>query len=231
MADGALTGQGVLVTGGGTGIGRACAAALAADGAVVTICGRTESRLLESQAAIQPGHGGRVEVVVADVTDEASVAAAVAAAADHAGNLAGVVANAGGGGGMGPYHVQDTAEFLRVLHLNVLGTMLCVKHAVPHLVAEVDLRRAGALEADDAAQAPGVVADARVDLVDLVRHLDGTLEGAGRMVAARGGHHPWSHVRGPSRAGSRHLVRPGDGSRGRSRRRRGRRRGRAAAAG
>ena len=135
MADGALEGQGVLVTGGGTGIGRACAAALAADGAVVTICGRTESRLAESQEVIEPGHGGSVGYVVADVTDEASVRAAVEAAVEAAGNLAGVVANAGGGGGMGPYHVQDTDEFLRVLHLNVLGTMLCVKHAVPHLVA------------------------------------------------------------------------------------------------
>jgi NAD(P)-dependent dehydrogenase (short-subunit alcohol dehydrogenase family) len=35
---------------------------------------------------------------------------------------------------MGPYHVQDTQEFLRVLHLNVLGTFLCVKHSVPHMV-------------------------------------------------------------------------------------------------
>ncbi len=135
MADGALEGQGVLVTGGGTGIGRACAAALAADGAVVTICGRTEATLAESQEVIEPGHGGSVGYVVADVTDESSVQVAVGAAVEAAGNLAGVVANAGGGGGMGPYHVQDTDEFLRVLHLNVLGTMLCVKHAVPHLVA------------------------------------------------------------------------------------------------
>jgi len=35
---------------------------------------------------------------------------------------------------MGPYHLQDTEEFLRVLHLNVLGTMLCVKHSVPYMV-------------------------------------------------------------------------------------------------
>ena len=136
MADGALAGLGVLVTGGGTGIGRACAAALAADGAVVTICGRTEAKLAESQEVIQPGHGGSVGYVVADVTDEAAVQAAVEAATAAAGNLAGVVANAGGGGGLGPYHVQDTEEFLRVLHLNVLGTMLCVKHAVPHLLAD-----------------------------------------------------------------------------------------------
>jgi NAD(P)-dependent dehydrogenase (short-subunit alcohol dehydrogenase family) len=48
--------------------------------------------------------------------------------------LTGFVANAGGGGGMSPYHLQNTDEFVRVLHLNVLGTMLSVKHSVPHLV-------------------------------------------------------------------------------------------------
>ena len=40
-----------------------------------------------------------------------------------------------GGGGLGPAHLQDVAEFTRVLHLNVLGTLLPMKHAVPHLVA------------------------------------------------------------------------------------------------
>lgn len=132
MADG-VKGYGVLVTGGGTGIGHACAAALAADGAAVTICGRTESKLADSAERIskEAGNGGSVAYVVADVTDEASVAAAVAAAAKPTGSLNGVVANAGGGGGMGPYHLQDTEEFLRVLHLNVLGTMLTVKHSVP----------------------------------------------------------------------------------------------------
>ncbi len=132
MADG-VKGYGVLVTGGGTGIGHACAAALAADGAAVTICGRTESKLADSAERIgkEAANGGSVSYVVADVTDESSVAAAVAAAAEPTGTLNGVVANAGGGGGMGPYHLQDTEEFLRVLHLNVLGTMLTVKHSVP----------------------------------------------------------------------------------------------------
>lgn len=136
MADG-VKGYGVLVTGGGTGIGHACAAALAADGAAVTICGRTESKLADSAERIsnEAGNGGSVAYVVADVTDEASVAAAVAAAAEPTGTLNGVVANAGGGGGMGPYHLQDTDEFLRVLHLNVLGTMLTVKHSVPRMRA------------------------------------------------------------------------------------------------
>ena len=135
MADGALQGYGVLVTGGGTGIGRACADALAADGAAVTICGRTESKLIDAVERITPAHGGSVRHLVADVTDEASVQAAIAVAMEATGTLDGVVANAGGGGGMGPYHLQDTEEFIRVLHLNVLGTMFCVKHSVPHMVA------------------------------------------------------------------------------------------------
>ena len=81
------------------------------------------------------GHGGSVAVVTGDVTDEASVQAIIAKTLEPTGRLDAVVANAGGGGGMGPYHMQDTAEFIRVLHLNVLGTMLCVKHSVPHMVA------------------------------------------------------------------------------------------------
>lgn len=134
---GGLEGLAILVTGGGTGIGRACAAQLAADGAAVTICGRTAAKLEDAAKRIEAlaGHGGSVQTLVADVTNEEEVKAAVAKAAEPTGQLNGCVANAGGGGGMGPYHVLDTDEFIRVLHLNVLGTMLCVKHTVPLMVA------------------------------------------------------------------------------------------------
>jgi len=137
QSKGGLEGKAVLVTGGGTGIGRACAEALAADGAAVTICGRTESKLEDAAKRIaeRAGHGGSVRRVVADVTVEDDVRAAMAAALQPTGSLDGCIANAGGGGGMGPYHMLDSAEFIRVLHLNVLGTMLCVKHSVPHMVA------------------------------------------------------------------------------------------------
>jgi len=137
IPSGGLEGLAFLVTGGGTGIGKACAAQLAADGAAVTICGRREANLQEAAKGIEAGagHGGSVQLVVADVTDEASVQALVARALEPTGALDGCIANAGGGGGMGPYHMQDTSEFLRVLHLNVLGTMLCVKHTIPHMVA------------------------------------------------------------------------------------------------
>jgi NAD(P)-dependent dehydrogenase (short-subunit alcohol dehydrogenase family) len=133
---GGLEGMAVLVTGGGSGIGRACAARLAADGAAVTICGRTQSKLEDAARQIEAGagHGGGVRIAVTDVTVEADVEAAVALALEPTGSLHGCVANAGGGGGFGPYHVQQVDEYLRVLHLNVLGTMLCVKHTVPHML-------------------------------------------------------------------------------------------------
>ena len=129
-----LVGWGLLVTGGGTGIGQACARRLAADGAAVTICGRTESRL-QSAAEELEGLAGPVRHVVADVTREEDVINAIAAARSVTGTLKGVVANAGGGGGLGPYHRQDVAEYRRVLELNVIGTMLCIKHSVPQMVS------------------------------------------------------------------------------------------------
>lgn len=137
---GGLQGYAVLITGGGTGIGRACAQRLAADGAAVTICGRTESKLVSAQALVAraaetTGCGGTVQIVVGDVTNEDDVRRVVAAALLPTGALNGCIANAGGASGLGPYHLQDTTQFLETLHLNVLGTMLCLKHTVPHMVA------------------------------------------------------------------------------------------------
>ena len=137
---GGLEGLAVIVTGGGTGIGRACAARLARDGAAVTICGRRENLLLESVEQVnsviaKAASGGRIQHVVADVTSEDEVKRVVDVALEPTGSLDGCVANAGGGGGMGPYHLQNTAEFIRVLHLNVLGTLFFVKHTIPHMVA------------------------------------------------------------------------------------------------
>ena len=130
-----LHGYGILVTGGGTGIGKACAASLVQEGASVTICGRTEERLQRTveEIASKVSSTGEIQYRTCDVTDENNVRRTIEEAAEYGNGLKGVVANAGGGGGMAPYHLQDLQEFTRVLHLNVLGTMLCVKHSVPYL--------------------------------------------------------------------------------------------------
>jgi 7-alpha-hydroxysteroid dehydrogenase len=134
---GGLEGYSVVVTGGGTGIGRACAARLAADGAAVTISGRTEASLADSVTRINAvaGHGGSVRYVVGDVTKEDDVRRIIDCSLEATGGLNGFVANAGGGGIPAPFHLQNTDEFARVLNLNVLGTFLSLKHALPPMVA------------------------------------------------------------------------------------------------
>lgn len=134
---GNLKGYAVLVTGGGTGIGAGCAAELVADGAQVTICGRRQD-VLESAAkeiAKRADFGGEVHVVTGDVTSEEDVEAIVARAMKPTGKLNGCIANAGGGGIPSDYANMPVEEFQRVMNLNVLGTMLCVKHTLPHLIA------------------------------------------------------------------------------------------------
>ncbi len=113
MAPNDLEGFGVLVTGGGTGIGKACATSLVHNGASVTICGRTERRLQESKEEIAQSFGSdkSIQYRICDVTQEEQVAETVAEAVLFAGGLNGVVANAGGGGALAPYHLQNIEEF------------------------------------------------------------------------------------------------------------------------
>jgi NAD(P)-dependent dehydrogenase (short-subunit alcohol dehydrogenase family) len=131
-----LAGLGALVTGGGSGIGLAIAARLAHDGATVTICGRTESRLDAALADTGPIDGpGSLHAIVADVTSEDAVIAAVRAAEEHAGGpLGAVVANAGGSTSIGPVTQLDLAAWNDTLALNLTGTMLALKHGAASMV-------------------------------------------------------------------------------------------------
>lgn len=128
---GGLEGTAALVTGGGSGIGLGCARRLAADGASVTICGRTESRLEEAVEALQllTVDGAVVQYVVADVTDEEAVEAAVTRSLAPTGTLDAVIACAGGSETIGPITQMDTEAWRRTLDLNITGTMLTIKHA------------------------------------------------------------------------------------------------------
>jgi NAD(P)-dependent dehydrogenase (short-subunit alcohol dehydrogenase family) len=124
-----LDGRAALVTGGGSGIGLACAQRLVDDGAVVTICGRTEQRLADAAAAI----GDRCRYVVADIADEDAVASAAEQAAAPAGALHIVVANAGGTQAIGPLALVDKGAFENDLAVNITGTFLTIKGAAPFL--------------------------------------------------------------------------------------------------
>jgi NAD(P)-dependent dehydrogenase (short-subunit alcohol dehydrogenase family) len=135
---GGLEGKSILITGGGSGIGRACAAQLAADGAAVTIAGRTATKLTETVEQVSAGgsiaNGGSIRFIVGDVTREDDVISMIAEASDGEGKLHACVANAGGGGMPARYADQDGDEFRRLLDLNVMGTFYCVKHSLPAML-------------------------------------------------------------------------------------------------
>jgi NAD(P)-dependent dehydrogenase (short-subunit alcohol dehydrogenase family) len=128
-----IEGFAALVTGGGSGIGLGASSRLAADGAHVTICGRTEERLREAVEQLQAVAAPGVEVryAVADVTQEDDVARAVAMATEATGGLDVLFACAGGSLHLGPIVLSDVETFRATVDLNITGTFLAIKHAAP----------------------------------------------------------------------------------------------------
>ena len=123
-----LDGRHILITGGATGIGLACATRMRDDGASVTLMGRRQDKLEEAQALLARTSGPDVRIAAGDVANEDEVAAAVRTAVDATGALHGCVA-AAGTGTFGP--LLDTAreQWDAVLNTNLTGTMLTLKHA------------------------------------------------------------------------------------------------------
>lgn len=125
-----------LVTGGGRGIGRAIAAALAQAGATVTVIGRQAGPL---EAAV--AEGAAHHFALADVTDEASLTAAMTQAAARQ-PIDILVANAGAAESA-PFHRADAALFRRMIDVNLMG----VVHAVQAVARPMAERRRGRIVA------------------------------------------------------------------------------------
>jgi NAD(P)-dependent dehydrogenase (short-subunit alcohol dehydrogenase family) len=124
-----IAGKHALVTGGGSGVGRAIALALAAAGIDVTICGRREAALAEVA-----GQSKGIFGIEADVTDEAAMAALYEKAEAARGPVDIVVANAGMAGSA-PAHRTTLADWRRTLDVNLTGSFLTVKPALAGMAA------------------------------------------------------------------------------------------------
>ena len=122
-----LSGLSALVTGGGSGIGLACALALAGDGCAVTIAGRSGERLDKAAA------GTDLRTAVCDVTVEEDVEAAVAVAAETTGRLD-IAVLAAGKPYVGALTDITLDDWNDILGVNLTGTFLCIKHVAPRMV-------------------------------------------------------------------------------------------------
>jgi NAD(P)-dependent dehydrogenase (short-subunit alcohol dehydrogenase family) len=124
-----LTGKNVIVTGAASGIGRATAARLLEEGASVMGSDLTSG----ADAPAVPTGPGAWAFTTVDVTDEASVVHLVEEAARTFGRIDGLV-NAAGVAGGGAVHMVDSAEWNRVVGVNLYGTFLTAKHAITKML-------------------------------------------------------------------------------------------------
>ena len=124
----------VVVTGGGTGIGRAVAARAVADGAAVVVAGRRED-VGERAAAELRGSGGRALFVASDVTVEADVARLVETAVREFGRLDGAFNNVGGVAATGPVHARSGRDWRADLDQNLTSVFYSLKFQIPAIAA------------------------------------------------------------------------------------------------
>jgi NAD(P)-dependent dehydrogenase (short-subunit alcohol dehydrogenase family) len=129
-----LTDRVALVTGGGTGIGRATALALARAGATVVVTGRTPGPLTET-AKLVADEGGRADAIPADVSQADQVAGLLADVVDRHGGLHVAVNCAGIVGTPGPVADLDEDAWAAVLATNLTGVWLAMKHEISHMRA------------------------------------------------------------------------------------------------
>ncbi|MCL4768397.1 MAG: SDR family oxidoreductase [Hyphomicrobiaceae bacterium] len=129
------TGKVALVTGAGSGIGRAASLALQRDGFHVVLAGRRREEL-ERTAGMAAGSGGRMLAVPANVGDPASVRALFAAAKEAFGRLDVLFNNAGTGAPAVPMEELPLEQWQQVVDVNLTGCFLCAQEAIRIMKAQ-----------------------------------------------------------------------------------------------
>lgn len=130
-----LAGKSAIITGAGSGIGRASALIFAREGANVVAVDRVEGAVDETAEMVR-AKGGTIKTVAADVGDENAVKGFVDFCIAEFGGLDAVYANAGVSGGLVPISDQTPAMWEEILRVNLIGPFLAIKHASPHMIKQ-----------------------------------------------------------------------------------------------
>jgi len=128
-------GRVALVTGAGSGIGRASAEIFAREGAKVAVADRNEAGAKETVASIEAA-GGEAIAIRADVSDEASVVEMIAATVDRFGRLDAAMNNAGVTSPHYAFHEMPHEEWDRMIAVNLTGVFLCMKHEIIQMLTQ-----------------------------------------------------------------------------------------------
>src|ERR1700712_2904675 len=131
---GRLEGKSVIITGAGSGIGRAASLLFSREGAKLIIVDRSDS--VNETAKLVGNAGGTVEAVMADAGSENDVKGFIDRAVSKYGRLDAIWANAGVSGGLVPIPDQTVEHWQEVLRINLIGPFLAIKHSTPHMIAQ-----------------------------------------------------------------------------------------------
>jgi NAD(P)-dependent dehydrogenase (short-subunit alcohol dehydrogenase family) len=131
---GRLEGKSAIITGAGSGIGRAASLLFSKEGARLIAVDRTDG-VNETVGMVRKA-GGTAEAVQADAGSEKDVIAYVDKALSTYGRLDAIWANAGVSGGLVPLAEQTVEHWQEVLRINLIGPFLAIKHSMPHMIKQ-----------------------------------------------------------------------------------------------
>ena len=163
-----LDGTVALVTGASSGIGEATARTLAAQGAKVAVAARRLERL--ERLAAEIGGGGHTALAIqSDITDQAQAIDAVDRTVDELGRLDIVINNAGQML-LGPIENAPTAEWERMIDLNLKGLINTTHAALPHLLSAAEDSERGCADVVNISSVAGRIARAGSGVYNLTKH-------------------------------------------------------------
>src|ERR1700684_3999124 len=131
---GRLEGKSLIITGAGSGIGRAASLLFTKEGARLIAVDRAEG-VKETVEQVRKA-GGTAEAVMADAGSEKDVRAFIERAVSAYGRLDAIWANAGISGGLVPLPDQTVEHWQEILRINLIGPFLAIKYSMPHMIKQ-----------------------------------------------------------------------------------------------